>query len=223
MGIHPEKFPILTISRSRRPGLMYDYTLHGQSLCHASSAKYLGVIPSKDLSWNHHISHAASKGTRSLNFLKRNFRINSPVEIKSLQSNFPASCGICYKSLGSIQKKNIHTHEMVQRRAARYVLNRDDRFACVTNTISELKWETLKERRTKQRLAMFYKIHHGLVAVDKDKYIKQSSRVSRHSHDQAYKIQKNWIRLLYSFFRRTINAWNWLSQSVIDSKTINSF
>ena len=75
---------------------------------------------------------------------------------------------------------------MVQRRAARYVLNRDDRFACVTNMISELKWETLKERRTKQRLAMFYKIHHGLVAVDKDKYIKQSSRVSRHSHDQAF-------------------------------------
>ena len=64
--------------------------------------------------------------------------------------------------------------EMVQRRAARYVLNRHDRFASVTDMISELKWETLEERRTKQRLAMFYKIHHGLVAVDKDKYIKQS-------------------------------------------------
>ena len=50
--------------------------------------------------------------------------------------------------------------------------------------------ETLKDRRIKQRLPIRYKIHYGLVAVDKDKCIKQSSRVYRHSHDQAYEIPK---------------------------------
>ena len=90
--------------------------------------------------------------------------------------------------------------------------------------ISELKWETLEERRTKQRLAMFYKIHHGLVAVDKDKYIKHSSRVSRHSHNQAYEIPKTGPDYYkFSFFPRTINDWNRLPQSVIDSKTLTLF
>ena len=71
---------------------------------------------------------------------------------------------------------------------------------------------------------MFYKIHHGLVAVDKDKYIKQSSRVSRHSHNQAYEIPKTGPDYYnFSFFPRTINDWNRLPQSVIDSKTIDSF
>ena len=54
--------------------------------------------------------------------------------------------------------------------------------------ISELKWETFEERRSKHRFVMYYKIHHGLVAIDKDRYIKQSSRVSIHGHDQAYEI-----------------------------------
>ena len=81
MEFHPEKCQILTITRSRSP-MIYDYTLHGESLCHVSSAKWLGLTLSKDLSWNQHISHTASKGTRSLNFLKRNFRINLP-QLKS--------------------------------------------------------------------------------------------------------------------------------------------
>ena len=221
---HPEKCQILTISRSRSP-IIYDYTLHGQSLSHVSSAKYLGVTLSKDLSWNQHISHTACKGTRSLNFLKRNFRINSP-ELKSKAYKAIVRPVVEYATTvwDPYTKKNIHTLEMVQRRAACYVPNRHDRFASVTDMISELKWETLEERRTKQRLAMFYKIHHGLVAVDKDKHIKQSSRVSRHSHDQAYEIPKTGPDYYdFSFFPSTINDWNRLPQSVIDSKTIDSF
>ena len=90
--------------------------------------------------------------------------------------------------------------------------------------ISELNWETLEERRTKQRLAMFYEIHRGLVAVNKDEYIRQYTRVSRHSHDQAYEIPGTGPDYYnFSFFPHTINDWNRLPQSVIDSKTIDSF
>ena len=81
----------------------------------------------------------------------------------------------------------------------------------------------LEERRLKQRLVMC-KIHHGLVAVDKDKYIKQSLRVSRQSHDQAYVIPRTGPDYYnYSFFPCTIDDWNRLPQSVINSKTIDSF
>ena len=56
--------------------------------------------------------------------------------------------------------------------------------------ISELNWESMEERRTKQRLAMLYKIHHRLVAIDKDKYIKQSSRISDISVTEHMKSQE---------------------------------
>ena len=180
MEFHPEKFQILTIKRSREPRT-YDYTPHEQSLCHVGSAKYLGVTLSKDLCWNQHISLTASKGTRSLNFLKRNFRISSTqLKCKAHKAIVWAVVEYATSVWDPYTKKNTHTLEMVQRRPARYVLNRYDRFASVSDMISELKWETLEERRSKQRLVMFYKVHHGLVAVDKDKYIKQSSTCILH-------------------------------------------
>ena len=71
---------------------------------------------------------------------------------------------------------------------------------------------------------MCYKIHHGMVAVDTDKYMKPSSRKSRHSHDQQYQVPGTGPDYYnFSYFLRTIQAWNMLPQSVIDSKTANSF
>ena len=48
--------------------------------------------------------------------------------------------------------------EMVQRRSARYVLNRFNYLSSVDEMLQELQWNTLEERRKKDRLVMFYKI-----------------------------------------------------------------
>ena len=50
--------------------------------------------------------------------------------------------------------------EMVQRRAAQYVLNRFNYLSSVDEMLQELQWNTLEERRKKDRLVMFYKIHN---------------------------------------------------------------
>ena len=44
--------------------------------------------------------------------------------------------------------------EMVQRRAARYVLNRFNYLSSVDEMLQELQWNTLEERRKKDRLVI---------------------------------------------------------------------
>ena len=55
---------------------------------------------------------------------------------------------------------------MVQRRAARYVLNRYNNTSSVSEMLHELQWDTLEERRKKNRLSIFYKIHNGQTGID---------------------------------------------------------
>ena len=76
MAFHPEKCQVISISR-RRKVLHHNYILHGHSLSHVDSAKYLGVTINKDLSWNKHIHYVALKANNTLSFLKRNLQINN--------------------------------------------------------------------------------------------------------------------------------------------------
>ena len=62
--------------------------------------------------------------------------------------------------------------EMVQRRAARYVLDRFNYLSSVDEMLQELQWNTLEERRKKERLVMFYKIHNEQTGIDTGKYLK---------------------------------------------------
>jgi len=58
-------------------------------------------------------------------------------------------------------KENIKKLEMIQRRAARYVLNRYNNYvSSVNEMLQELQYHALEERRKKDRLFLFYKIHN---------------------------------------------------------------
>ena len=55
----------------------YTDTLHNCMLESVSSAKYLGVDISSDLSWNTHINGISKKANDTLDFLRRNIKIHS--------------------------------------------------------------------------------------------------------------------------------------------------
>ena len=75
------------------------------------------------------------------------------------------------------------TLEMVQRRASRYVTNRYRNTSSVTSMLDHLQWEPLESRRTKHRLAMMFKILHGLG----DKYLTPASKRTRSQHGQKFR------------------------------------
>ena len=52
--------------------ILFDYSLHNQTLENVQSAKYLGITISDNMYWGQHISEITSKATKTLCFLHRN-------------------------------------------------------------------------------------------------------------------------------------------------------
>ena len=82
-----------------------------------------------------------------------------------------------------LYKGSIEQIEMVQRRAARWVTNRYSSYNSVSAMLGNLGWRSLEYRRCDSRLAMFYKIQYGLVAVPMPSYFEHPKKITRHSLD----------------------------------------
>ena len=52
--------------------ILFDYSLHNQTLENVQSAKYPGITISDNMDWGQHISDISSKATKTLGFLRRN-------------------------------------------------------------------------------------------------------------------------------------------------------
>ena len=182
MEFNTDKCQVLHVSH-KRDSLIHEYILHGKILESVDSAKYLGVPITSDLCWNQHISNIVTKGNQSLGFLRRNLRINSP-ELKSIASKSLVRPTVEYASTvwDPYTKHNRDRLEMVQCRAARYVLHRYEKTASIKEMLEQLDWETLEQRRRKARLTMLYKMHYNLVEIDHQKYLEPAGHSSRHMH-----------------------------------------
>ena len=51
--------------------ILFDYSLHNQTLENVWSAKYLGINTFDNMDWSQHISEISSKATKTLSFLRR--------------------------------------------------------------------------------------------------------------------------------------------------------
>ena len=51
--------------------ILFDYSLHNQTLENVQSAKYLGMIVSDNMDWGQNISEISTKATKTLGFLRR--------------------------------------------------------------------------------------------------------------------------------------------------------
>ena len=52
--------------------ILFDYSLHSQTLENIQSAKYLGITISDNTDWSQHISEISFKATKTLGFLRGN-------------------------------------------------------------------------------------------------------------------------------------------------------
>ena len=98
------------------------YTLYYCLLESVSSAKYLGIDISSDLSWDTHINRISKKSNNTLRFLRRNIKIHS----ESLKSSaykvlVRPQLEYCSTVWRPFTDSNISKLEAVQRRAARWV------------------------------------------------------------------------------------------------------
>ena len=74
-----------------------------------------------------------------------------------------------------------------QRRAVRFVCNNYSPYSSVTQMLSDLVWQQLKDRRKHIRLALFYEIVHYLIAVPHEDFLLKADPRTRSSHNYKYR------------------------------------
>ena len=216
MHFNPSKCQVINITK-RKKKVETSYTLHGVTLEAVTSAKYLGVTISDDLTWHQHIDNITKKANSTLGFLRRNLKVRSE-QIKCAAYKVLVRPQLEYASVVWAPHTDscISQIEMVQRRAARWIKNDYSRGSSVGGMLTSLGLRRLDLRRTDQRLAMFYKIVNGLVAIPVDDYLTRNLRPSRSGHPQIFRlIPATTDQYKFSFFPRSVVHWNALSPSCV--------
>ncbi|KAJ4446635.1 hypothetical protein ANN_13332 [Periplaneta americana] len=129
--------------------IVASYTLGGETIPEVNKCKYLGITFSSDLGWGEHVTDTAGKAWRALHIVMRVLRKGSDkakeIAYESLVRpvmEYGAACWDPYRL------EHIKTLEKIQKRALK---------CCRKN--SPLKWDTLKDRRTRIRLCALFKTY----------------------------------------------------------------
>ena len=139
------------------------------------------------ISWNSHIENITVRANRALGFVKRYIKTKNQ-EIWTIAYNTLVRPQMEYASAvrSPYTKENINKIEMLQRRAARWVCNDYSAYSSVTDMLSNLGWRLLELRRYNSRIAMFYQIVYGLVAIPVPPYFERTMVQTRY-HPLAYR------------------------------------
>ena len=114
-------------------------------------------------------------------------------------------------------QKPIAKLEGIQRRGARFVLNRYHNGSSVRLLLERLEWPSLEQRRKTARVAMLYKIKNGLVQTFRPRaQLTPLPPRERRGHDQQLTLIPR--RTQYrqsSFLPRTPRDWNSLPAEIV--------
>ena len=223
MSFNADKCSTIAIARKKKK-LNFPYTLHHQVLERVDSATYLGVELSNDLTWARHINKTAMKANRQLAFLKRNIPIqNQKLKEVAYKGLVRPVLEYCSPVWDPHHKKYIRLLEMVQRRAARFVLGRYSNTSSVTDMLHHLQWETLEQRRSVACLVTFYKVQNSLVAVSLPHFVVRPER-PRPGHPHQFQLPFCATEAYRnSFFPKAIRLWNALPVSIACQSSLPLF
>ena len=210
------------MTRKRSPHIT-PYILKNEELGTTKTANYLGVAISSNLSWNSHVSRTAAKGNRALGFIRRNIRTScTRVKEKAYKALVRPTLEYASSVWSPGPKTLSDTIERVQRRAARYVCNNYERTASVSEMLESLKWDTLEERRLKNRASMFFKILHSLVAIPRTQLL-PTGRETRGNSNKFHQLPTSQAYHINTFFPSAIKIWNSLPSTLSSITDLDTF
>ena len=230
MEFNVQKCNILTITWKKSNRLAFTYKMKGQIVEGVRSTKYLGITITEKLKWNVHIAKISGAANKMLGFMWRNLR-HAPTSIKEKAYTSFIRPKLEYSS--SIwdphTQKDINQLEMVQHRAARFVLNcphrrTDQQQPSISSKVEELGWEPLKDRRRKNRLVMLYRVVNNLVEVPSTYHpCLRDPQPVRGNQKQFIRQQPEVDAYKYSFILRTVTDWNGLDPFTVAANSLEFF
>ena len=172
------------------------------------------------------MTNVRSKGTRTLNMVRRNFTKGTKPDTRNQIYTSPVRPVLEYGSLvwDPYQQVRIQQIEAVQNKAARYVHQDWQRTSSVTAMKDSLGWLPLQNRRLVNRLTFMHKTirrQHGYILPP---YVDKPKRPNRAHHKYTYHLTRAQTdAYLYSYLPKTIKAWNSLPNNISNRTDIDSF
>ena len=207
--------------------ILFDYSLHNQTLENVQSAKYLGITITDNMDWGQHVSEISSKATKTLGFLRRNLAF-APRSTKEVAYKTLARPKLEYAApiWSPNSRLQINQIEKVRRAAARWTCGRWRNTSSVGGMLGELEWPSLGARGGQSSLLLFHGIHCGAVSVEKDKYMTpaHSLKATRSSHGARCRGRRACSDALKnSFFPRPDPHWSNLPPSLANARSTGEF
>ena len=189
----------------------YTYTLNGVSLQEAAEQKDLGVTIANTLTPRNHIQNIVKKSNQRIGLIKRCFSYLSEKRVSILYRTIVRpvleyGCPVW----SPWHLKDIYTLEKVQSR-------------CLKLTKTDIKLQSLEQRRRNYDLCEAYKYLHNLYKTPSNTYF---TPVTRSLRGHSLKIQKQFARtdIRRNFFsNRVVSSWNELPDEIVTSRTLARF
>ena len=223
MTFNPKKTEFLRITNKINP-LESQYYLLNTLIPTISHVKYLGVIIDKNLNWKQHVNMVTYKANSTRGFLQCNLA-KCPTYVKRLsyitfvRPILDYACTIW----PPYYQTYIRSIEMVQRRAARFVMNKYSNYDSVSQMLDTLGLNTMEDRRNKLRAVMVYKIIHNLVDVEPCNYLTFSQLPTRGHHHRFQQLPIYTDSYKYSFYPDAIKIWNSLPEHIVEATILQLF
>ena len=225
MEFHPGKCQHLRITNKIKP-IDSQYRIHGITIEKTESAKYLGIVIDSNLKWKQHYKEVSKKTNGVLALLRRNFSKCS-VDVKSK----------CYRTLVRPRLEygcqvwdpgyqvDIDHLEKIQKRGTRFVTgNYKMESGNSEKNLSSLGYDTLEERRLKNKIIIFQKARLKLIDIPTGHLDLKTRDTRMGGGDLAYHRPASAIDShIFSFFPSTIYVWNRLPKEVKSCKDIDKF
>ena len=141
----------------------------GELLNTVDKHPFLGIQLDHHLSWRPQVNYVCSKATKTVNFLRCNLR-NCPKNLKELSYKQFVLPVLEYAATiwDPYHQNDINKIEMIQHRAANFVLSRPWRRNAsdsISSLLHSLGWPTLQLRRKCTSLILMYKLLNNLLSV----------------------------------------------------------
>ena len=166
------------------------YQMNGIPLRSVEKVKYLGVYLNNKLTWHDHIDYICNKANRLLGFLKRNlYSCHKHFKEYAYKQFLLPSLEYCCAVWDPYYQTDISKLEMVQHKAARFVLNKPwnrHHHDSITEILQELNWPSLPQCRKQARLILLYKIVNNLLFVQSHCLLSLNLSVTRTYDDQKF-------------------------------------
>ena len=203
-----------------------EYKMGNIILKKSEQERDLGVLMDSSGKSTEQCIMAVKKANTVLGMIKRNINFKSKdVIVKLYKALVRPKLEYCIQAWCPYLKKDIDILERVQRRATKMIegynnISYEDR---LRNT-GLLK---LEKRRARGDLIQVFKMIKGIDKVDYRQFFEiASTEVSHKTRGHNLKIIKDGCKYdirRHFFSQRVINAWNGLSQFVVDAVTVNAF